>query len=251
MLTTFSVDWTKSVHHMIDAGSGYLPENIRAFEANEITPEVLRHAVDLFKAPTQVVQIQTPQSRQLIKDARLLESIDGREEAAFTDEDLQELDESLHRYFQEIAGDTLGRESFLRLERSFCDMVTSVRQNWGSGSINEFIILRESTVQYPTYGFHSHVCDDKLTPKGRKAFFFTRPLSDVSTVFVDRNDLDHYSHDANAVEAHFINPQPDLWFAMPGSYLLFATKGHEQGPAFHSSPINEEDRTIPIVNFYI
>jgi hypothetical protein len=251
MYSTFQIDWSQSAREVILSERDDLPPNIKAFKAEEgrLTPDVLAQAVSLFTSSTQAVQIEVPEDPALVAAAKSLEKLDG-DDLILPNNTLFSSKGVLAKYFAKFSG-RMPQEELDQLQEFSEGLLAAVVENYGSEVVNEFLIFRQEATGYETYGFHSHVWDDERTPDNGRAFYVSRALADLNSAFVNRDDLSDKSLDPKAIEAHFTNPNPSLWLGKPGSYLLFGTKGHEQGPCFHASPPHQKSRTVPIVNFYV
>ena len=207
MFTTFQTDWDKSVRREISADAQErLPRNIKAFKAGALNPETLLHAVMIMRPPVQVVQIEVPKDTRVIKAARAFETVD-RNDLIMDNRHLYGAEDSLQAYFKKFA-ENLAAADVKNLRAYSHNMVRSVVENFGEGAINEFMLLREETVNYNTFGFHTHVWDDKHTPIGKRAFYLSQALSDEPTYFVDAKDLLPRSLSRDALEAYFNKRAP-------------------------------------------
>ena len=248
-MLTHEINWSQCETREICSEKYDLPHNMVSMSADQLSPIVLRDAVRCFEAPVQVVQIETPEKPSLYKAAEAIAKIED-EDVIFGWQSAGLIKTLMREYFSSLArGDHLD-DDFIAMERIFGEMLDAVIDNYGEGSVNEAFILRDDAF-HETISYHSHVSDDKRTPQPNKAFFLTCPFSRVNTVFIDSNDLSDSSKKPNSLEARFENPRPVIWSAKPGATLLFATKGHEQGPCFHATPLGGGKRVIPIVNFNI
>jgi len=245
MLNTFQVNWDQCEQEMICADRGDLPPNIVSFKISKLTPSVLRRAVDMAVGAVQVVQMELPYDPEIVVEA---------DDIQFEDHELvlsgDEIDEHLDVCCLLDLGDDLNLFKARNQE-----MLSAVVENFSMDSIEEWALLKSYVPNESdeNYLFYCHSMEGKKLEIGKRAFYLTQPFGEISTAFIDVRDLDcEEIKNHHGCEVFFNKKMPTIWSAKPGSVLLFTTKGHEQGPAYHATPpCQSENRKVSVVNFSV